>query len=247
MQSLSRHPLHPMPERALRGPTHASTLTRARNQPFFLQGDAEGAIYQVQSGCIRLQIITLGGRRCITGFRHVGDFFGLGLQGPSQVDAEAVVPSCVTKLCRNGFSALLTRHRDQGLAVLDAAYGGQEPLAQLLVTISQATAEQRLVWFLMTLGERLGVAVGSQHIVPLPMMRGDIADHLGLTFETVSREMTKLRDRGIISFNGPRQFRITAPNTLKSLAQSVSPPGRAPVCHTYSAGSEPNIAHPAFG
>lgn len=46
----------------------------------------------------------------------------------------------------------------------------------------------------------------------------DIADHLGMTFETVSREMTKLRDLQIIDLLGLRKFKIQRPGVLQSLA-----------------------------
>ena len=44
-------------------------------------------------------------------------------------------------------------------------------------------------------------------VIVLPMTRGDIADYLGITIETVSRSLSAFRHRGIISFNGHRDHR----------------------------------------
>jgi hypothetical protein len=44
-------------------------------------------------------------------------------------------------------------------------------------------------------------------VIVLPMTRGDIADYLGITMETVSRSLSAFRDRAIISFHGHRGHR----------------------------------------
>ncbi|MFN8918627.1 MAG: helix-turn-helix domain-containing protein, partial [Hyphomonadaceae bacterium] len=110
----------------------------------------------------------------------------------------------------------------RAMKVIDAAYGGQEPGSEHVVMISFAPAEQKLAWFLASLGQRLGQSVGGELLVDLPMMRADIADHLGMTFETVSREMTKLRDLKIIDLLGLRKFKIQRAAVLQSLALTGS-------------------------
>jgi CRP/FNR family transcriptional regulator, nitrogen fixation regulation protein len=53
-----------------------------------------------------------------------------------------------------------------------------------------------------------------------PMSRRDIADYLGLTVETVSRAMSRLRQQGILSFVGQTQKAIVLHDRLK-LAEIV--------------------------
>ena len=194
-------------------------MSRARNRPIFTEGDDSGAIYQVESGCIRLQKLCENGRRCILSFCYPGDVFGLGAHGPLDVDAEAVCTSRVSKLGKSKLARMMQGEPERAMMLLDAAYGGQDQVAEHVVIISYAHAEQKLAWFLLKLNERLGQAIGDQRIVELPMMRADIADYLGMTFETVSREMTKLCDAGTISLHGLRRFTITRPAVLAALAQ----------------------------
>ena len=195
-------------------------MSRARNRPIFSEGDAGGAIYQVESGCIRLQKSCESGRRCIMAFCYPGDVFGLGSHGPHDADAEAVCTSRVSRLGSLKFSRMLHGEPERALKLLDAAYGGQVCAAEHLVIISFAQAEQKLAWFLAKLGERVGREVNGELLVDLPMMRADIADHLGMTFETVSREMTKLRETGVIKLVGLRRFVISKPMTLGILAHA---------------------------
>ena len=197
-------------------------MSRSRNRPFFSEGDPSGAIYQVESGCIRLQKMTEGGRRCVLSFCYPGDVFGLGTHGPEQVDAEAACASRVSRLGHLGLQRMLQSEPTRAMKVIDAAYGGQEPGSEHVVMISFAPAEQKLAWFLASLGQRLGQSVGGELLVDLPMMRADIADHLGMTFETVSREMTKLRDLKIIDLLGLRKFKIQRAAVLQSLALTGS-------------------------
>ena len=66
-------------------------------------------------------------------------------------------------------------------------------------SIGQLNAKQRVAAFILSLAQRqedLGSAPGT---VLLPMSRLDIADYLGLTIETVSRELTKLKTKGLVS------------------------------------------------
>jgi CRP/FNR family transcriptional regulator, nitrogen fixation regulation protein len=195
-------------------------MSRARNRPVFSEGDIGGAIYQVESGCIRLQKLSENGRRCILTFCYPGDVFGLGTHGPHDVDAEAVCTSRVSRVGQNKLARMLQGEPERAMSIMDAAYGGQDHDAEHVVIISFAQAEQKLAWFLVKLGERLGQTIGGKRLVELPMMRADIADYLGMTFETVSREMTKLRETGIIELVGLRRFTIIRPSALQNLAHA---------------------------
>jgi CRP/FNR family nitrogen fixation transcriptional regulator len=193
-------------------------MSRQRNQPFFSEGDPTGAVYQVESGCVRLQKLTEGGRRCIISFCYPGDVFGLGTHGPSQVDAEAACTSRVSRLGQAALNRMLQSEPQRAMQLIDAAYGGQGQVCEHVVMIAFGAAEQKLAWFLFKLGERVGQKANGEYLVDLPMMRADIADHLGMTFETVSREMTKLRDLKIIDLLGLRRFKIQRMAALQSLA-----------------------------
>ncbi|RVN63665.1 transcriptional regulator, partial [Sinorhizobium meliloti] len=74
-------------------------------------------------------------------------------------------------------------------------------------------AVERIAAFLVDLCERQG---GGRQL-RLPMSRQDIADYLGLTIETVSRVVTKLKERSLIALRDARTIDIMKPDALRSL------------------------------
>ena len=54
-------------------------------------------------------------------------------------------------------------------------------------------------------------------LVELPMTRQDIADYLGLTMETVSRAMRKLKSDGIIDIEGNNRVRLVQPELVAEM------------------------------
>ncbi|MNC99704.1 Nitrogen fixation regulation protein FixK [compost metagenome] len=58
----------------------------------------------------------------------------------------------------------------------------------------------------------------ADELVGLPMQRNDVADYLGLTFETVSRALRTLRDAGIIRVPSVHQIEIVDADALERLA-----------------------------
>jgi CRP/FNR family nitrogen fixation transcriptional regulator len=54
--------------------------------------------------------------------------------------------------------------------------------------------------------------------IDLPMGRQDMADYLGLTIETVSRMLSQLQSRLVVSFSATRQFHVTNITALTRLA-----------------------------
>jgi CRP/FNR family nitrogen fixation transcriptional regulator len=55
-------------------------------------------------------------------------------------------------------------------------------------------------------------------VVNLPMQRNDIADYLGLTFETVSRVLRVLKDRAVIRLQSVDRIEVLDREALANLA-----------------------------
>jgi CRP/FNR family nitrogen fixation transcriptional regulator len=84
-----------------------------------------------------------------------------------------------------------------------------ESLQDHLLLLGRKSALERVSTFLTKLFRR-----ARSPSILLPMSRGDIADHLGLTLETVSRALSQLVREGVISLPSPRRVELRRPEAL---------------------------------
>ena len=93
--------------------------------------------------------------------------------------------------------------------------------------LGRMTAEQKLAVFLLLViktaanNETLTEPV-REVTIELPLSRTEIADYLGLTIETVSRQIARLRERRVISAGNRRIVIIHRPDALNAVVDSAS-------------------------
>jgi CRP/FNR family nitrogen fixation transcriptional regulator len=153
----------------------------------YAQGDVAASLYLVEFGTVRVLKITPDGRRQITSFCFPGDVFGLEPGGEHEFCAESVDGAGIRVLRpanESGFAQRLLSLAVRRFARMEAH----------LVLLGRMSANEKMASFLADLHDRQG----EDGIVNLPMQRNDIADYLGITFETVSRVLRVLKDRAII-------------------------------------------------
>lgn len=180
-----------------------------RNESIFSKGAAAKSVYKVETGCIRT-FATLGnGRRADLAFYFPGDYFGLETRDRHSICAEAAVSSSVVAINRDALHALARADIAVARFLYDITERELQRMrdARLLLYLS---ASGRVAQFLVNQKRRSGGKV-----VELLMTRKDIADHLGLTIESVSRALTRLTAKAAISFESHRRVVV---NIRKSLA-----------------------------
>ena len=77
--------------------------------------------------------------------------------------------------------------------------------------VARLDARARVLWFVKELHKKFGVQE-----FPLPMTRQHMADHLGLTIETVSRNLSKLKKEGLIGFENSKSITICSAKIIDS-------------------------------
>ncbi len=90
------------------------------------------------------------------------------------------------------------------------------------IQLGRKTAQERMASFLLQVAERSGSGGESSCELHLPMSRRDIADSLGLTIETVSRQLGELKTEGLIETYGRSIVKLHDLHALKARADLVS-------------------------
>ncbi|MCU0818025.1 MAG: helix-turn-helix domain-containing protein [Beijerinckiaceae bacterium] len=174
-------------------------MTIAPKHTLFSQGDEAISLYTITSGTLRLHYDLPDGRRQIVGFAIPGDFLGLSLDPRFGITADALTEVSLCRFERARFMNLIERHPNMMRKMHEVASHELAIAQEHMVVLGRRRAEERVASFLLKWWHRLKRIQGASPTVPLPMGRQDIADHLGLTIETVSRTLARwMRERIIL-------------------------------------------------
>ncbi len=170
-------------------------MVLGKGEDLFAEGDEAEFFYQIVSGAIRSYKLLSDGRRQIDAFHLRGDIFGLEAGAEHRFSAEAVGDATVIAYRRRQLDALIADDPAFRSKIMTATLRSLERAQNHMMLLGRKTAQEKLATFLLDMAERL--SSGEEHF-ELPMQRSDIADHLGLTIETVSRTLTQFARSGLI-------------------------------------------------
>jgi CRP/FNR family transcriptional regulator len=180
-----------------------------RNRPYqkgdhlYRQNDEFKSVYAVRSGSFKSYMVSGNGHGRVTGFYLPGEIIGMdGIA--SKHYANSTLSMEHSSVCEIPFTQLeKLSHEIPSLQHHFFAIMANEIAKdqQIHTILSSYTAEERTASFLLGLSARyskIGLSAVRFH---LPMTRGDIAEYLGLTVETISRIFTSLQKKGFIEVN----------------------------------------------
>lgn len=165
------------------------------------------------SGVLKLVASTTGGREQIVGLLFPADFVGRPYAEQSEFTVTAVndVELCVFP--RAPFEKALENHSQMEHMLLKRTLATLDQARNQMLVLARSSASERLARFLVDMLRRAQTTgclptVDRVSTIDLPLSRGQIADVLGLTIETVSRQITQLHRDGIIDMAGARSVTI---------------------------------------
>jgi CRP/FNR family transcriptional regulator, nitrogen fixation regulation protein len=172
-----------------RGPVH-----HQRNKMIFIEGDPTEYFFLLVDGVVRTCRSFNDGSRSIVCFHISGELFGFNGEPTHSLSAEAATNTTMVPLKRS--SVLAMAARDPRIAKFLLANTTKElrRLQEHAVLISR-NAQCRVATFLID----LSVRTGKTQCLDLLISHQDIADHLGLTIETVSRVITEFERSGFLA------------------------------------------------
>lgn len=182
-----------------------------RNNVIACEGDVADYIFVVVSGVVRSCKIFRNGDRSIVAFYLSGEIIGWSDQKHS-LSIEAATDATVLFLKRDALMSLASRESRVSNFLLNLARN-ELRRAQDHATLISRTAKCRLAAFLSDIWKRSGNAVP----FTLAMSHQDIADHLGLRIETLSRTIGELERGGLIARLSTREIAVRNNHLLSHL------------------------------
>jgi CRP/FNR family transcriptional regulator len=182
-------------------------------------GDENALSATLISGVLKVSSLDEDGGEHIVSLIHPAGFVGELFAPAAHHDIVAITDSELCVFPRERYEKALERFPALGRALLRRSSQDLLQSRALLAAVTGRTAIQRVAGFLLTLARAASPHHGrpAQHF-DLMLTRGEIAALLGLTIETVSRQLTKLEKDGVIRREGARGIRVEQAERLARLA-----------------------------
>jgi CRP/FNR family transcriptional regulator len=196
------------------------TTQATPGQTIVLEGDACSHCFRVLRGAVRLYKSTIDGRRQLIDFLVAGDCFGL-LGAHYTYSAEAITHATLSKTSRTTLAAAVRAQPAVANRLIEVAAAELARAHEHMLLLGRKNAQEKVASLLVELARRIG-ADETRPAFRLPISRQEMADHLGLTIETVSRTMTRLKDEGLIALPTPHDIVLLHPARLAALADGTA-------------------------
>ena len=181
-------------------------------ETLFWEGDKSVLVANVVDGVLKLSTSMSDGREQIVGVAFPSDFIGRPFGGKSFYTVTALSDVHLCTFSRQEFEDFATKHPALEHKLLDRTLGELDRAREWMLLLGRKTASEKTASFLMEMSSRLGKqgcdSDGPAESFILPLGRQQIADVLGLTIETVSRQMSQMKRDGLIDLPDRRTVTI---------------------------------------
>lgn len=190
-----------------------------RGELLFAAGDEASACATLTKGALKVCSYDSEGDEHILALIHPAGFTGEMFAPFATHDVVALTESELCVFPKTELSQAIERYPALSLALLRRAEEDLHKSRDLAALSTRKSAEARIAGLIMGLA---GAASESPchpaQTFELPLTRGEMANMLGLTIETVSRRISTLEKDGIIARKGKRGIELLDPAHLRQLA-----------------------------
>ncbi|AUW47653.1 Crp/Fnr family transcriptional regulator [Rhizobium leguminosarum] len=181
------------------------------------QGSDSSFYSNIMRGVVKLCKVMPDGRQQIVGLQFAPDFVGRPFVRESTLSAEAATDSEICIFPRNLLDRMISETPELQRSLHDQALKELDAAREWMLTLGRRTAEEKVASLLHLIATHAEPQTATSTAFDLPLSRAEIADFLGLTIETVSRQMTRLRKSGVILIENLRHIIIPDMDELERM------------------------------
>jgi len=182
------------------------------------QGQPVHSYANILNGVVKLTKMLPDGRQQIVGLQFAPDFTGRPFSRESALSAEAATDTEICAIPKAALDRLVNNSRDLERRLYSQALIELDEARDWMLTLGRKTAREKVASFLYLIATHIDPDKAEVQRFELPLTRQDIGDFLGLTIETVSRQITKLRQEKIIHVESNRSVTVHDIRRLAAIA-----------------------------
>lgn len=197
-----------------------------KGQTVVWEGDDSVVVANVIKGVLKVSMSISDGREQIVGVVFASDFIGrpFGQQSPYSVTALTDAELCI--FSRSTFDSFARQHPALEHKLLRRTLNELDRAHEWMLLLGKKTATERIATLLLEMSARLGetgcsAENGALDAFELPLDRQQMGDVLGLTIETVSRQLSLLKADGVINLPDRRTVAIQNRARLQDLSAAA--------------------------
>ncbi|BBO00877.1 MULTISPECIES: Crp/Fnr family transcriptional regulator [Bradyrhizobium] len=183
--------------------TGKAILTFRKNQLVFQQGDPADSVFYIQSGKVKLTVVSEQGKEAVVAILEPGQFFGEGCMNghPLRMSTTAAMEDCViTSITRESMMSAIRDEPKFSQLFISYLLTRNSRIEEDLIDQLFNSSERRLARLLLLLAN-FGKE-GSPQPISASINQETLAEMIGTTRSRVSYFMNKFRRLGLISYNG---------------------------------------------
>lgn len=190
----------------------------------FRDGDEADHYFSITSGIVKLVKTLADGHQHIIGLIHQPDFMGQTLNRRHTYSAESATEVELCVFPRVAFDNFLKSHPELERQIFEMTLRELDVCRDWTLLLGRKCSYERVAGFLLMMARRMPkVSQGGNSVhFELPFTRAEMADYLGLTLETVSRQFSRLKQSRIIALPSSRDITIPDLTLLSAAAQIES-------------------------
>jgi len=198
-----------------------SRTAHSRDLPLNKINEEQDSYSNILSGVVKLIKNMSDGRQQIVGLQFAPDFLGRPYGDNSSTIAQAATDVRLCTFSKSAFEKIVKQSPEMEMRLHEQHMRELDEARDWMLTLGRKTAVEKVASFILMLvthmdPEHQGAI--SEIEITMPLKRADIADFLGLTIETVSRQITHLRKKGVISVTDRKSILVINVDMLKELA-----------------------------
>jgi len=189
----------------------------ARGQTIFHKDDPGRSLFFIEEGSVRLYLPSTQGSDLTLAILGAGDFFGemaLLDGGPRSASAVTTADTVMLTLDHEDFTALIQSRPQSATAVLAALARRLREADEMASDLAFLDVAGRLAKKLLDLAQAHGVRRERGTLLDLPLTQEQLASMVGVTRESVNRQLASFRRLGLIGNEG-RRFLLLDPEGLR--------------------------------